>query len=233
MKERPIAFTDGLVDLVVDGSKTQTRRALGRKFVGDRWRLERLEGAVAHMRHPEHGLHRVRCPYGGPGDTLWIRQGWKTPEAWDGFSPVDLVGVFDGEGERVPIMLTSNGRRFGDWDLSPGIESFEFAPDQDPGRVRAPMHLPHALAVHRVTVESLRVEPVTSISEADAKAEGVDVSDSDLGLLQTMAYAAGAAFERHTSAFFSLWDEINRRRGLGIDAKPWVWVVEMSNPRTR
>jgi hypothetical protein len=229
MKERPIAFTDGLVDLVVDGSKTQTRRALGRRYLGDRWRLEKLEGAVAHMRHPEHGLHRVRCPYGGPGDTLWIRQGWKTPEAWDHLSPTDFVETWSDALERAPIMLTSNGRRIGDWLP---LQADALA-DSTPGRVRAPMHLPHALAVHRVTVASLRVEPVTSISEADAKAEGVDVSDSDLGILQTMAYAAGAAFERHTSAFFSLWDEINHRRGLGIDAKPWTWVIEMSNPRTR
>ena len=156
------------------------------------------------------------APTVAPGTRYGFARDGQTPEAWDHLSPTSFVETWSDALERAPIVLTADGRRLGDWLP---LQADALA-DSTPGRVRAPMHLPHALAVHRVTVKSLRVEPVTSISEADAKAEGVDMDGPDLGPL-------------HRPAFFSLWDDINRRRGLGVDACPWVWVVEMSEPRAR
>jgi hypothetical protein len=64
-------------------------------------------------------------------------------------------------------------------------------------------------------VESIRVERVQDISEADAWAEGFPDPD-------------GANREREDRArywFRNLWDSLNAGRGYGWDANPWVWVV--------
>lgn len=72
MKETGILFTRPLVDAILEGRKTQTRRIInpapdGRLFPRDGfW----IEGALS----PEHRI--FRCPYGGPGDRLWVKTGY-------------------------------------------------------------------------------------------------------------------------------------------------------------
>lgn len=69
MKERPILFSAPMVRAILDGSKTQTRRAA--KGI-----------ATVHVRTGEaladidSAGPRVACPYGQPGDRLWVREAW-------------------------------------------------------------------------------------------------------------------------------------------------------------
>lgn len=74
MKERPILFNGDMVRAILDGRKTQTRRVVkpqpgsdnripwpGRKNIVANIRDERVLGF---------------CPYGQPGDRLWVRETW-------------------------------------------------------------------------------------------------------------------------------------------------------------
>ena len=67
----------------------------------------------------------------------------------------------------------------------------------------------------RLTLEikSVRVERVQEISEADARAEGVERAEATDG---APSYALG---------FSDLWDSINAKRGYGWDTNPWVWCI--------
>jgi len=76
VKERPILFSGAMVRALLDGSKTQTRRALRNQVAAP---------AVMQMAGPGHAEivneHGVRipswaCPYGQPGDRLWVRETW-------------------------------------------------------------------------------------------------------------------------------------------------------------
>lgn len=76
IKERPILFSGAMVRALLDGSKTQTRRAL---------RSQVTAPAVMQMAGPghaeiinEYGVHIPgwACPYGQPGDRLWVREAW-------------------------------------------------------------------------------------------------------------------------------------------------------------
>lgn len=71
MKERPILFNSHMVRAILDGRKTQTRRIAN--ITGDRCKegfITTLAGFVP--RSIEN--HISYCPYGKPGDRLWVRE---------------------------------------------------------------------------------------------------------------------------------------------------------------
>ena len=95
MKERPILFSAPMVRARLDGSKTQTRRVVKpqpptteavRKLAGidyswispDRPGMEyhRPAGPVWAVRKLMGVEPEIRCPYGQPGDRLWVRETW-------------------------------------------------------------------------------------------------------------------------------------------------------------
>lgn len=86
-KERPILFSGPMVRAILDGRKTQTRRIV--KPAPDDW-IDQLHGydlrgrAPYDIEHPETGAvvgygfqsedAFYKCPYGQPGDRLWVRE---------------------------------------------------------------------------------------------------------------------------------------------------------------
>lgn len=78
MKERPILFSGAMVRALLDGTKTQTRRALkvrcqeiGERDDGSRW---------PWSEHPDTAAdHWHACPYGQLGDRLWVRETFGHP----------------------------------------------------------------------------------------------------------------------------------------------------------
>jgi hypothetical protein len=69
VKERPILFSGPMVRAILDGMKTQTRRVVKQTFHGC------LTGDCPHwdQKKCERTL-RDLCPYGQPGDRLWVRE---------------------------------------------------------------------------------------------------------------------------------------------------------------
>ncbi len=86
--ERPIIFSGTDVRAILDGRKTQTRRIVKpqppatHQFSG--WCIattRRKDEGGAVWRAGEDGVrlidpHRANCPYGQPGDRLWVRETW-------------------------------------------------------------------------------------------------------------------------------------------------------------
>lgn len=85
MKERPILFSAPMVRAILDGRKTQTRRIVnkpipvGHKFHG--WIIEstdkKRDGCAAWSIGDDalaYDLIVAKCPYGKPGDRLWVRE---------------------------------------------------------------------------------------------------------------------------------------------------------------
>ena len=77
MKERPILFSAPMVRALLDGSKTQTRRPF-KLPKGHQW--DDLQGGMSSGnieadRWPgTWHVSEFRCPYGQPGDRLWVRE---------------------------------------------------------------------------------------------------------------------------------------------------------------
>lgn len=68
MKDRPILFSAPMVRAILANTKTQTRRVARVNPMHQGMALEPGEMA--------HGIPLKTCPYGQPGDRLWVRETW-------------------------------------------------------------------------------------------------------------------------------------------------------------
>ncbi len=81
MKERPILFSASMVRAIQAGTKTQTRRIVkpqpSQQLLDEYARIRRERGA----QKDDAGMlsECLPCPYGVPGDRLWVRETWHTP----------------------------------------------------------------------------------------------------------------------------------------------------------
>lgn len=160
MAERPILFSDPMVRAILDGRKLQTRRVLtpqpheesGPISVG------RYHPIVVRRGLEEPGVERFGahtddeswpCPYGAPGDRLWVR------EAWSYYGGDEYLYQRDPMAVGFRASADFGGRPI------PG------------GRWRPSIHMPRWASRLTLEVTSVRVERVQSIGEFDALAEGV------------------------------------------------------------
>lgn len=78
VRERPILFSSPMVRAILAGTKTQTRRLVTPQPVdGDTIQRESSPGQtfiVGRLRDSENAWRVLPCPYGVPGDRLWVRE---------------------------------------------------------------------------------------------------------------------------------------------------------------
>jgi hypothetical protein len=198
MKERPILFNGVMVRAILDGNKTQTRRVVKPQ--------PHFFGSMTNPNQPfktlDFGLHcPILCPYGQPGDRLWVRETWLEADA--------------------PRQPDGHGK---------AIYAADYADAERPKTRWTPsIHMPRWASRITLEVTGVRVERLQDISEADAKAEGsylgrcacmsrhADKTPMDMMFNQTGCHIHGTEFK-------ALWKDIN-----GADswnANPWVWVIE-------
>lgn len=248
MAERPILFSGAMVRAILEGRKSQTRRVVkGRgsrglpEFHGGRGEENDpsawgwfFDGPDHHgyevlargldERH-DHGLVSMPCPYGEPGDRLWVRETWAH------------------DGSKAPPLYRASWQCKRDY---PGVPC-----EHGPDRWRPPIHMPRWASRITLEVTGVRVERLCNISEEDAVAEGVEVHmmpEEWRAVRQQYGRNEAITFDRKPSAdliaalrlrdvthvparpmrsavsgFSSLWESIN---GAGSwESNPWVWCV--------
>lgn len=202
MKERPILFSAPMVRALLNATKTQTRRVVKDRVPAKYKKLgwsDQSGGPVVPLSF---------CPYGQPGDRLWVREA---------FAKV--------EGQTHPWIATdyratyTHGDRLGD---HLGIER----------RWTPSIHMPRAASRILLEIVSVRVERLQEISEADAEAEGIEtvrVSETDFRYVNYLRadraqHPKEAACGRAVQSYATLWESINGPGSWAVN--PWVWVVE-------
>lgn len=218
MKERPILFSAPMVRAILAGQKTQTRRIVKHAHVAEAdawagngdgtWQLGVYgEGGVAAC------MDLVRCPYGVPGDRLWVREMWC-------LAAPDRDCHLNGEPQ-----AWRPRRDDGRWAYYAATDDDVVNVDDDNRSPWKPsIHMPRWASRLTLQVTSLRVERLQDISELDALAEGIEGRVVD-GVLngEPGRYIVGTARD----AFASLWDSINGERAPW-SSNPWVWAIEFS-----
>ena len=206
MKERPILFSGAMVRALLADAKTQTRRVV--KMESHQQIEQRDDGRDwPWMYDGERDAdYWMACPYGQPGDRLWVRE-THAPQA-------DCWGSWErwtrGEGGPAPII-----RYAADAEKAPFIE-----------RWRPSIHMPRWASRITLEVTGVRVERLQEISEADAKAEGADCltwSGIEGTAADLIDWPLKEVAHPHRNGFAVLWESINGPESW--NANPWVWVV--------
>lgn len=217
MRERPIHFNGAMVRAVLAGDKTQTRRITGLEFFSrpendpTGWWCARVNDGQAFMVY-KHSPHEraVRCPYGQPGDRLWVREAVRAAELPSGVDGVHYVA----DGGFVPIQ-----------DTLQAAEAW-MALNHYRGKCGAtvpPIHMPRWACRLKLEITRVRVERLRAINHLDAIAEGVGLNPSAAQV--SMTPPEGESLPR--VMFRALWEQIN---GAGAwEEDPWVWVVEFQH----
>lgn len=172
MKERPILFSGAMVRAILAGVKTQTRRVAKRLCgftirelhpsgtPGYDWTFRCQRGLWQDFRHED--LLRL-CPYGVPGDTLWVRETW---------------GLWDTLPSDGPTCATVFYR-------ATGGDSRELRHQL----WRPSIHMPRWASRLTLSITDVRVERLRDISERDAISEGCQCAHVPPSLTNVGAYA--------------------------------------------
>ena len=148
-KERPIIFSDEMVRAILAGRKTQTRRIV-KPFVMKPPPHHKLPTDVCSLNADPEFQFRNSCPYGQPGERLWLRECWRVSSAHDYLPPCEIPSDVD-----VEYRASNYGKNIFD------------------GKNRPSIHMPRWAS--RITLENtgVRIERLQDISAADARAEGI------------------------------------------------------------
>jgi len=195
MTERPILFSAPMVRAILAGTKTQTRRAVKPQPEGRAWYPKPGSSVIGADLGDLLNKMPGYCPYGQPGDRLYVREKWGTCEAFDNVAPRDLPGF-------VAIKYFADNQIVGA-TAGHGLML----------KSRPSIHMPRRVSRILLKIESVRVERLQDISEADAEAEGC------LPMFPDDVRGASNVY-----AYSRLWESINGRDSW--DANPWVWCVE-------
>lgn len=189
MVERPMLFSAPMVRAILSGAKTQTRRVVKPRKCPD-FGCELAPCEIAGEKGED--LHRL-CPYGQPGDRLWVREAW-LDMARPGYKPVYAYRAELNSGEG--------------FDVPPGV------------RWRPSIHMPRAASRITLEITGVRVERLQAISEADAIAEGVPNQTRLIGHSAKTGCAWGPP--EPIAEYCTLWESINGPDSWAANPWVWV-----------
>jgi hypothetical protein len=200
MKAHPILFSAPMIHALLEGRKTQTRRIIKGKNI-----FISASGAVMDM--ADGHIKEIKFPYGEQGGYLWVRETWYC----------DHYKVQRGLSfKEVPDARELLYYRATDCDKN-GSCYTGFSGETMDVPWNSSIHMPRWASRLTLKMTGMKVEQLQDISEADAKAEGVQVRDIFYPDESRTDYS-------YCHQFRLLWESIN---GEGSwDLNPWVWVPE-------
>lgn len=191
MKERPILFSSEMVRAILDGRKTQTRRVVNPQSL-----LDNKTRVTACY----------ECPYGAPGDRLWVRETWRAVE-------------LDNGNDGILYKADNHFKSIENSQAAADLWCDAYADRKYGNKWRPSIFMPRWASRIALAVTDVRVERLQEISEEDAIAEGLQKEVISVG------YQNDSVTLRARPKFVYLWDKINSDRGYSFESNPWVWVI--------
>jgi hypothetical protein len=244
VKERPILFSAPMVRAILEGRKTVTRRAV--KPLQQPELMEDGTWFAVAQSHRRYGFGvsgpdarscaealaaSQCCPYGKPGDRLWVRETWycdhSDVQRGPYLQPADMVDL-DQAREDGDLVYAADG-------LTPY--------EQEQPTWKPSIHTPRWVSRILLEITAVRVERLQDISDEQAQAEGIipvpKTTEDSHQFWRNYHLSGDGTFCVRTpkESFKSLWchvaggsfpkDEAAYKASPhSWDANPWVWVVE-------
>lgn len=189
-RARSIVLAAWEVRAFLEGRKTQLRRAVVPQPTGDATSMNHC-GRTYVYSEGEHN-DGLPCPFGQPGDTLWVKETWAPVSDFD---PKELGVLY-----RADMKMDESEVA---WSWRPST------------------HMREADSRLALRIESIRVERVHQITDADVIAEGIE---------QQHIEKNRPFFHRndiHAIAFAEHWDLANAKRAPW-SSNPWCWALTVA-----
>jgi hypothetical protein len=190
MKQRPILFSTPMVKAITEGRKTQTRRII--KGIDETTMCDLYE---LYDKSPDY--FSEICPYGKPGDILWVREKWR-----------QLVNCSTGEQVQPDYYA----------------EMPEDFHKMYPHKWKPSIHMKKEHARIWLRIRSVRVERLKDISRDDARAEGIEIDI--ISGTRFKHYVDGSTTYNERTSFYTLWEKINGKESLYSNPWLWVLEFE-------
>jgi hypothetical protein len=202
MSEKPILFSTPMVQAILEGRKTMTRRVIKEEIIQN----ADLPGRIYIDRR---GVAKIGesidiAPY-KIGDLLWVRESFQ---------------AFPHMKELSPWSLEKNGFvTIGEFDYC-----YKADDDNSENKWRPSIFMPREASRILLEVKGVRIEQIQDISNEDAKAEGVGEHTifNDVDGYENIAVGITTPKQE----FRELWDHLNAKRGYSWESNPWVFVYE-------
>lgn len=214
MKERPVIFSAASINAIRRGDKTQTRRIISpqpppgylfREWVNDTGLSARFENQTEPL-----GMWTKRCPYGDVGDRLWIREVWGL-----GCRPDPFDGCVDGIEYKADVVLLEDDRE--DLPMRRIPTGAEYDRYEGKGW-QSSRYMPRWASRLTLEILSVRAERIQSITEEDAKAEGVVPRPYDP---EGDCWTDG----KYRTAFEFAWNEMHGWDPNAWERNDWVFAI--------
>ena len=195
-KEHPIIFSTSMVQAILEGRKTMTRRIVKEPY-------QSYQVVTKHITSCEFDFHYnqgvgqfTACPYGKPGDRLWVRE--------------TFCNTYDHFMDRWEPLYKADGNIIID--------------DDGPVKWKPSIHMPRTAARINLLITNIRVERLRNISESDSIKEGIELLDERGWKNYNTSDQRCQHLSSPYSSFESLWRKIYGNDSWHLN--PWVWVIE-------
>lgn len=193
IKERQILFKGPMVRAIIEGRKDVTRRIAKRNHNGHVCKVRKCW----HIDDPNAVL---ACPYGKPGDRLWVKETWAETEQ-AGIHPADSYIVYRATDP--------------DWET---MEGWKWKPS---------LFMRRAYSRILLEITDVGIERLHSITEKDAQREGI--TEKEAGCLECgECHEQQERCQNYTPSYrdgyVNLWEEIDGEGSWMLN--PWVWRIE-------
>ena len=215
------SFNGPMVRAILEGRKTMTRRIVKPQPVENPKGLVNWahKGCSIAGARPSALIQFIPCPFGQPGDELWLRETWRT------YQLTEEEGIqfkSDGTTQQLPDKMEEE-----ELAQYQNAENWENDPPQH-GPWRSSTTMPRWASRIQLRVKAIHMQRVQDITEEDARANGFDewvpcMGSNGLCHFHSRGSRKGTCKEH----FKQGWDDdYNDGDHPCFDSNPWVWAVE-------
>lgn len=215
MITHPILMSTKMVQAILDGHKTMTRRVITqpKEIVIEGPNMPRIISPIQGL--PDHLFNDwqpwLKCPFGKPGHALWVREtAYISPKRWG--EQIDSTYLDDDGDYRIVSYVADepSGRN---------EAAEEFGIKKTPS-----IHMPRWASRIDLAVLDVKVERVQDITPADAVKEGCYAYTKYAPRKHEREKPVVLESYTPVERFRKLWDETYPK--FDWDLNPWVFAIE-------